>query len=534
MKRKSVKDQKIEGLIRKLLIEIGEDPNREGLQGTPDRVCRMFKEVFRGYDPKQKPKITTFDNGKDGIIYDNMVVDSGDFVSKCEHHMVFFWGKYWFAYIPNPRGKILGLSKIARVVDYCSARLQLQERLVHDIVEMLKEALGEEYPPLGIALVMKAHHGCFDDKTEILTNRGFVYFRDLKESDLVAQYDRETEKISFTKPYEYIKYHYKGKMVKITHKCTDLLVTPDHRMLFKTEWNGYHTDKKYEFCHAEELVGKRGILPKAGHFDGEDKDITIGDRTFTAKEFCQLMGLYLSEGYSAEAHRTGIVVITQDKKSWAYEEIKAIANNLGFKEHIQSKKEGETLVQFTMYSKTLVEYLSKFGKTAEKYIPQEIKTMSEESRKEFLHCYFLGDGFQHKEDKYRQITTVSRRMANDLQEMLSLCGVSAGIFSRKGGVAFDVIMHKQTNEDKPKDYCTLAAEQTSMEDYDGDVFCVNVEKEAIVVRRNDKVTITGNCKEFRGIKKKGVMTASYLEGAFREDTDVRAEFMELVNSNVYE
>lgn len=160
MKRKSVKDQKIEGLIRKLLIEIGEDPNREGLQGTPDRVCRMFKEVFRGYDPKQKPKITTFDNGKDGIIYDNMVVDSGDFVSKCEHHMVFFWGKYWFAYIPNPKGKILGLSKIARVVDYCSARLQLQERLVHDIVEMLKEALGEEYPPLGIALVMKAHHGC--------------------------------------------------------------------------------------------------------------------------------------------------------------------------------------------------------------------------------------------------------------------------------------------------------------------------------------------------------------------------------------
>lgn len=158
--QKSRKDKKIECLIRRLLVEIGEDPDREGLKGTPDRVCRMFKEVFRGYDPAQKPKITTFDNGKDGIVYDNMVVDSGDFVSKCEHHMVFFWGKYWFAYIPNPKGKILGLSKIARVVDYCAARLQLQERLVHDVIEMLKDALGKEYPPLGIALVMKAHHGC--------------------------------------------------------------------------------------------------------------------------------------------------------------------------------------------------------------------------------------------------------------------------------------------------------------------------------------------------------------------------------------
>lgn len=159
-KQKTAKDITIEKLIRQLLIEIGEDPDREGLKGTPDRVRRMFKEIYRGYDPAQKPKITTFDNGTDGIIYDNMVVDSGDFVSKCEHHMVFFWGKYWFAYIPNPKGKILGLSKIARVVDYCAARLQLQERLVSDVIVMLKKALGEEYPPLGMALVMKAHHGC--------------------------------------------------------------------------------------------------------------------------------------------------------------------------------------------------------------------------------------------------------------------------------------------------------------------------------------------------------------------------------------
>lgn len=133
---------------------------RKGLEGTPDSIIRMWKEIFRGYDPSQKPKITTFDNNDDGIVYDNMVIDQGDFHSNCEHHCVWFWGKYWFAYIPNPKGKILGISKIGRVVDYCSARLQIQERLVHDIVDMLKDALGSEYPPLGIALVMKGHHSC--------------------------------------------------------------------------------------------------------------------------------------------------------------------------------------------------------------------------------------------------------------------------------------------------------------------------------------------------------------------------------------
>lgn len=153
-------DKDFEATVRHFLELIGENPDRAGLVGTPDRIRRMCKELFRGYDPTQKPKITVFDNGNDGIVYDSMVVDSGKFCSQCEHHCMPFWGKYWFAYIPNPKGKILGLSKIARVVDYCAARLQIQERLVHDVVAMLTDALGKEYPPLGVALVMKAHHGC--------------------------------------------------------------------------------------------------------------------------------------------------------------------------------------------------------------------------------------------------------------------------------------------------------------------------------------------------------------------------------------
>lgn len=150
--------------IRELFEYIGENPDREGLADTPERMLRMFKEIFRGYDPKQKPKITTFQNGADGIVYDSMVVDKGDYYSLCEHHARTFFGEYVFAYIPNPKGKILGISKIGRVVDYCSSRLQIQERLVHDVVDMLTESLGKENPPLGMALVMRGRHMCKESR----------------------------------------------------------------------------------------------------------------------------------------------------------------------------------------------------------------------------------------------------------------------------------------------------------------------------------------------------------------------------------
>ena len=141
--------------IRTILRNIGEDPNREGLEETPDRIVRMYEELFRGYDPKQKPKITTFSNDMHST---DIVFDTGDYYSMCEHHMLPFFGKYYFAYIPKEDGKILGISKIARVVGYCSARLQLQERLARDVVNMLSEALDGEVQ--GMAIVMKGTHLC--------------------------------------------------------------------------------------------------------------------------------------------------------------------------------------------------------------------------------------------------------------------------------------------------------------------------------------------------------------------------------------
>lgn len=158
------KGDTIQDNVRRIFQFIGEDPNRPGLIDTPDRIARMCKEIFRGYDPSQAPKITTFANGTDGIVCDEIVFDAGDFYSLCEHHARTFFGKYYFAYIPNPKGRILGISKIGRVVDYCSSRLQIQERLGHDICNMLMQALGSEYPPVGMAIVLKGRHMCKESR----------------------------------------------------------------------------------------------------------------------------------------------------------------------------------------------------------------------------------------------------------------------------------------------------------------------------------------------------------------------------------
>jgi len=152
----------VEKNIIRIFQYIGENPKRQGLVDTPKRIVKMYDEIFKGYKKELKPEITVFNNGSDGVIYDEMIYDEGEFYSVCEHHMIPFFGKYYFAYIPHLKGKILGLSKVARIVDYYSARLQIQERLVSDIVNCLWEALCKDtkFKPLGMALMMEGEHLC--------------------------------------------------------------------------------------------------------------------------------------------------------------------------------------------------------------------------------------------------------------------------------------------------------------------------------------------------------------------------------------
>ncbi len=142
----------IENAIRVVLEAIGEDPDREGLQRTPIRVAQMYSELLAGYrtDPIEMVNDAIFE-----VTYDEMVIVRDiEFYSLCEHHMLPFLGRAHVAYIP--KGKVIGLSKIPRIVDLYARRLQIQERMTRQIADFLYELLN----PRGVAVVLEGIHMC--------------------------------------------------------------------------------------------------------------------------------------------------------------------------------------------------------------------------------------------------------------------------------------------------------------------------------------------------------------------------------------
>lgn len=144
--------EKICAAVRDILVAIGEDPDREGLQETPDRVARMFEEIFSGLDndPKKFLKIFSEHNSDEMVVVRDIPL-----YSMCEHHLLPFIGKAHIVYLPSG-GKVIGLSKLARIVDNFARRPQLQERLTSQIADFLMCELC----PLGVAVVIEAEHLC--------------------------------------------------------------------------------------------------------------------------------------------------------------------------------------------------------------------------------------------------------------------------------------------------------------------------------------------------------------------------------------
>lgn len=142
----------VEKSVRSILEAVGEDPDREGLQRTPERIARMYSELLAGYrvDPIAMVNEALFD-----VVYDEMVIIRDiEFYSLCEHHMLPFLGRAHVAYIP--KGRVIGLSKIPRIVDMFSRRLQVQERMTRQIADFIEKLLN----PAGVAVVVEALHLC--------------------------------------------------------------------------------------------------------------------------------------------------------------------------------------------------------------------------------------------------------------------------------------------------------------------------------------------------------------------------------------
>ncbi len=170
-RNKMVNQDKIKEAVKLLLEAIGEDPLREGLLDTPDRVARMYTEIFSGMDTDAaEPLARVF-----AVEHNEMVLEKDiGFYSMCEHHMLPFYGKAHIAYIPE--GKVLGLSKLARVVEVYARRLQIQEQMTGQIADAIMRYLA----PQGVMVVLEAEHMCMTmrgikkpgSRTITIANRG--------------------------------------------------------------------------------------------------------------------------------------------------------------------------------------------------------------------------------------------------------------------------------------------------------------------------------------------------------------------------
>lgn len=150
-RNKPVDLKRIAAAVREILLAVGEDPDREGLSDTPDRVARMYEEMFAGLrkDPAAFLRTTFAEK------YDEMVlVKNIGFESMCEHHLLPFFGKVHIAYLPN--GRIVGLSKLARIVEVLSHRPQVQERMTEELADLVMQELDAR----GVGVVVEAAHTC--------------------------------------------------------------------------------------------------------------------------------------------------------------------------------------------------------------------------------------------------------------------------------------------------------------------------------------------------------------------------------------
>jgi GTP cyclohydrolase IA len=144
---------RIERAVREILLAIGEDPDRDGLVDTPARVARMYTEQLAGMRQRPEDVLTRiFDSEHDEIV----LVRDIEMYSMCEHHLLPFFGKAHIGYIPNGKGEITGLSKLARLVDVYARRPQVQERMTYQIADALMRSID----PLGVIVVLEAEHLC--------------------------------------------------------------------------------------------------------------------------------------------------------------------------------------------------------------------------------------------------------------------------------------------------------------------------------------------------------------------------------------
>jgi hypothetical protein len=349
---------------------------------------------------------------------------------------------------------------------------------------------------------------CYDQETEVLTAWGWTKFSKLDRDYSVLTFDTKSGTLEYQLPTDHIQHHYSGPMVLIEGRSSNLLVTPKHNMVVGNSGGPVWPNVHWHFRKASEL-SKTMLIPTASNgVDSQPAD-------YLPDDYFRFMGWYLSEG-SATGTKGGkiqvpgrgySVYISQSENSPHVAEIKSLLDRLA----LHYRYDGRN---FVMSNKAIWEILYPLGNSHEKYIPPECFYGTKDQMMLLWDSFVKGDGWEYRKKNItsRTACTVSPRLADDLQRLLVLCGKSASIRQRKPNRSF--LNGREIKEEncslqyhvteKTTKYSYLAdgdkKEKFRTVDYDGEVYCVTVPNHALVVRRNDVVSICGNCIRYAALE----------------------------------
>lgn len=359
-------------------------------------------------------------------------------------------------------------------------------------------------------IITAVHPFCYDDKVEVLTNKGWKFFKDLDKTELFLSINPETGEGEYVPAVAWINQYYEGDMVYRKSKCFDLANTPNHVHVGRK-----HGQKHISLVNESDIKDNFSFLSHIPSWKGIDTPfIVIDNKKYDTNLFCEFLGYYLSEGSFTEwgdKNRTiprRRVNISQ-KKSEAKEKIIKCCRAL-FKNVIVTKER----IEFNLNNendKDLIHIIRSFGHAHEKYVPDFIKELSPKYIKIFLDAFLLGDGTVHRGVLYdgyqckpqRIYSTSSVKLKDDLGELLLKVGKCPS-FKNRGKSIYHCKKQK-------KDYLTRydqwnVAELNSkyrygkvmkkeIKPYKGFIYDVELEKNhTLVVRRNDNVCVSGNCR----------------------------------------
>jgi len=373
--------------------------------------------------------------------------------------------------------------------------------------------------------------GCYDDETEILTEDGWKLFQDLEEDDKVATREKDDREVVFQKPNSIHEYDHEGEMYLQKNTRLDFCVTPNHRIFTQKRSNRDYKELRLE--SACDVDGERRVYDTGFDWNGEEKefftlpaaDEDSEDVSIPMDTWLRFLGWYISEGHIQQRDdrpNNYSTIIKQHEDSESIEELEQVLLSLSesIDANMNKNKDDEDCYRFSIGSKQLANYLDDLGKSDEKYIPKEIKKLDKNLLEKLLFSLIAGDGWKHRPEGDRnnfRYFTNSEQLADDVQEIALKCGFGAIVSYSESKEGYQVNIcqtprvHVNHNEDKTDEWI----------DYDGKVYCVNVDGDGIVfVRRNGKPVWSGNTMGEYGSPLTG---RALFEGIFPSDAVLQWE-----------